>query len=102
MKVQINGNEYSVKKVSKTYSKTDGFYKVNFVLENPTITVEEITQVFIDNENVTVTVIRDDADNIVYSGLTLDYAAEDVFDSFLELTLIANVAETIDTDANEG
>lgn len=102
MKVQINGNEYSVSKVSKTYSVANNFYNVNFVFKNPTITVEDLTKMFIDNENVTVTVLRDDADDIVYAGLTLDYAAEDVFDSSLELTLIANIAETVNTTTIEG
>lgn len=91
MKARINEKTYTVAKVTKTYSKAEGAYKVELVFENTDAAIEELTQAFVDNGNVNVSVEREGLDDIVFEGLTLDYIAEDIYEDAIKVTLITKV-----------
>jgi hypothetical protein len=58
MKARINEKTYTVAKVTKTYSKNDGAYKVELVFENTDVSIEELTQAFLDAGNIKETLIK--------------------------------------------
>lgn len=79
MKIKLaNEQEIVIKRLSKTYHAETSSYDLNIVIDTSERSLEDIVNALSEANTKSVTLIRDDTADVVFTDLKLTFSSEDI------------------------